>query len=35
MKAFDAFLDKYFPEGNRIDASVMYGYTAAQTWSTC
>ena len=30
MKAFDEFLAKYFPEGNRIDASVMYGYTAAQ-----
>ena len=31
MKAFDEFLDKYFPEGNRIDGSVMYGYTVAQT----
>jgi branched-chain amino acid transport system substrate-binding protein len=30
MKTFDAFLTKYFPEGNRIDASVMYGYTVAQ-----
>src|SRR6266436_3993530 len=30
MKAFDAFLTKYFPEGNRIDANVMYGYTVAQ-----
>ena len=30
MKAFDAFLAKYFPEGNRVDASVMYGYTVAQ-----
>jgi branched-chain amino acid transport system substrate-binding protein len=30
MKAFDEFLAKYFPEGNRIDASVMYGYTVAQ-----
>ena len=30
MKTFDAFLAKYFPEGNRIDASVMYGYTVAQ-----
>ena len=30
MKAFDEFLTKYFPEGNRIDGSVMYGYTAAQ-----
>ena len=30
MKTFDEFLDKYFPEANRIDASVMYGYTVAQ-----
>jgi branched-chain amino acid transport system substrate-binding protein len=30
MKAFDEFLIKYFPEGNRIDGSVMYGYTVAQ-----
>jgi branched-chain amino acid transport system substrate-binding protein len=30
MKAFDEFLTKYFPEGNRVDASVMYAYTVAQ-----
>ena len=30
MKAFDEFLTKYFPEGNRIDANVMFGYTVAQ-----
>jgi branched-chain amino acid transport system substrate-binding protein len=30
MKTFDEFLTKYFPEGNRLDASVMYGYTVAQ-----
>jgi branched-chain amino acid transport system substrate-binding protein len=30
MKAFDEFLAKYFPEGNRVDANVMYGYTVAQ-----
>src|SRR6476661_5450791 len=30
MKAFDEFLAKYFPEGNRIDANVIYGYTVAQ-----
>jgi branched-chain amino acid transport system substrate-binding protein len=30
MKAFDEFLSKYFPEGNRVDISVMYGYTVAQ-----
>ena len=31
MKNFDAFLEKYFPEGNREDGSVAYGYGAAQT----
>jgi len=30
MKAFDEFLAKYFPEGNRIDANLIYGYTVAQ-----
>jgi branched-chain amino acid transport system substrate-binding protein len=30
MKAFDEFLIKYFPEGNRVDGSVMYAYTVAQ-----
>jgi branched-chain amino acid transport system substrate-binding protein len=30
MKVFDEFLTKYFPEGNRIDLNVMYGYTVAQ-----
>jgi branched-chain amino acid transport system substrate-binding protein len=30
MKAFDEFLAKYFPEGNRIDANLMYGYTVSQ-----
>jgi branched-chain amino acid transport system substrate-binding protein len=30
MKTFDEFLTKYFPEGNRIDVNVMYGYTVAQ-----
>ena len=35
MKAFDEFLTKYFPEGNRIDGSVMFGYTVAQTWCMC
>jgi branched-chain amino acid transport system substrate-binding protein len=30
MKAWNEFLDKYFPEANRSDASVMYGYTVAQ-----
>ena len=31
MKAWNVFLDKYYPEANRADASVMYGYTVAQT----
>src|SRR6266542_568722 len=30
MKAFDEFLVKYYPEANRADASVMFGYTVAQ-----
>ena len=34
MKAFDEFLAKYFPEGNRIDASVMYRlHRGAGPWS--
>ena len=31
MKAFDDFLAKRFPEGNRLDGSVMVGYNVAQT----
>ncbi|RYE58138.1 MAG: branched-chain amino acid ABC transporter substrate-binding protein [Rhizobiaceae bacterium] len=31
VKEFDAFLQKYFPEGNRIDSSVMFGWGVAQT----
>ena len=31
MKAFDEFLAKDFPEGNRADASVINGYNVAQT----
>ncbi len=31
MKKFYAFLDKYFPEGDRLNGSVVYGYGAAQT----
>ena len=30
MQAFDEFLAKYYPEANRIDGFVMYGYTVAQ-----
>ena len=31
MKKFYDFLAKYYPEGNKIDGSVVYGYGAAQT----
>jgi branched-chain amino acid transport system substrate-binding protein len=30
MKGFDEFLTKYFPDGNRIDVNLMYGYTVSQ-----
>ncbi|MDE5440494.1 ABC transporter substrate-binding protein [Bradyrhizobium sp. CSA207] len=30
MKAWNEFLDKYYPEANRADSSVMYGYIVAQ-----
>src|SRR3981189_2205344 len=29
-KGWNEFLDKYYPEANRADASVVYGYTVAQ-----
>src|ERR1700716_1829176 len=31
MKAFDEVLVKYFPEGNKLDGSVVVGYGVAQT----
>jgi branched-chain amino acid transport system substrate-binding protein len=31
MKKFFVFLDKYDPDANRLDGSVVYGYGAAQT----
>jgi branched-chain amino acid transport system substrate-binding protein len=31
MKEFFAFSDKYYPDANRSDAALIYGYTAAQT----
>jgi branched-chain amino acid transport system substrate-binding protein len=31
MKKFYAFLEKYYPEANKLDGSVVYGYGAAQT----
>ena len=31
MKKFYAFLAKYYPDGNKLDGSVVYGYGAAQT----
>ena len=30
MKAWNEFLDKYYPDANRADASVMYAYIVAQ-----
>ena len=30
MKAWNAFLDKYYPDANRADGSVMYAYIVAQ-----
>ncbi|MCP4620452.1 MAG: ABC transporter substrate-binding protein [Bradyrhizobium sp.] len=30
MKAWNEFLDKYYPEANRADGGVIFGYTAAQ-----
>ncbi|HEX7881461.1 MAG TPA: ABC transporter substrate-binding protein [Afipia sp.] len=30
MKDFDAFLAKYFPDANRADTNVIYGYAVAQ-----
>jgi branched-chain amino acid transport system substrate-binding protein len=31
MKTFDKFLAKFFPEGNRADNIIVYGYNVAQT----
>jgi branched-chain amino acid transport system substrate-binding protein len=31
MKKFYAFLEKYFPEGNKLDGATVYGYGVAQT----
>jgi branched-chain amino acid transport system substrate-binding protein len=31
MKAWNVFLDKYYPEADRKDASVVYAYNVAQT----
>jgi branched-chain amino acid transport system substrate-binding protein len=31
MKKFFAFLEKYYPDANKIDGSTVYGYGAAQT----
>jgi branched-chain amino acid transport system substrate-binding protein len=30
MKAWNEFLDKYYPEANRADSAVMYAYNVAQ-----
>jgi branched-chain amino acid transport system substrate-binding protein len=31
MKKFYAFMEKYYPEGDKLNASVVYGYGVAQT----
>ena len=31
MKKFLAFLEKYYPEANKLDGSVVFGYGVAQT----
>ena len=31
MKNFAAFLAKYYPEGNKSDGALIFGYGAAQT----
>jgi len=31
MKKFYTFLEKYYPDANKLDGSVVYGYGAAQT----
>ncbi|MBV9434184.1 MAG: ABC transporter substrate-binding protein, partial [Hyphomicrobiales bacterium] len=31
FKAWSAFMDKYYPEGDRSDGNTVYGYLAAQT----
>jgi branched-chain amino acid transport system substrate-binding protein len=31
MKKFYAFLEKYYPDANKLDGSVVYGYGVAQT----
>jgi branched-chain amino acid transport system substrate-binding protein len=31
MKKFFAFLDQYYPDANRQDGFIAYGYAAAQT----
>jgi branched-chain amino acid transport system substrate-binding protein len=31
LKAWNEFLDKYYPDANRIDGAIIYAYAAAQT----
>jgi branched-chain amino acid transport system substrate-binding protein len=31
MKAWNEFLDKYYPNANRADGAIIYGYSVAQT----
>ncbi|WP_088343394.1 MULTISPECIES: ABC transporter substrate-binding protein [Rhodomicrobium] len=31
FKEWEAFMDKYYPDGNKLDGSTVFGYAAAQT----
>jgi branched-chain amino acid transport system substrate-binding protein len=31
IRTWNEFLDKYYPEANRLDGAILYGYTIAQT----
>jgi branched-chain amino acid transport system substrate-binding protein len=34
-KEWAAFMDKYYPEGDKASSFTAYGYTVAQTWCRC
>ena len=33
MKDWVAFMDKYYPDGDKSDSTTVYGYVVAQLWS--
>jgi branched-chain amino acid transport system substrate-binding protein len=35
MKVWNAFMDKYMPDGDKSDASSIYGYSCRAPWSRC